>query len=82
MNNSAFGIPHANNYEVIIYAGSHYTDPIAKRYLTVGSVDQIREGARVKVQQLLATRNRRTWVDLIGPDGAPLVHWNFDEGTL
>jgi hypothetical protein len=69
-------------HEVIIYAGPHYTDKIAKRYLTIGSLDQLREGARVKTQQLSATRNHRTWVDLIDPDGAPLTHWIFDEGTL
>ena len=67
-------------YRVVIHMGAHYRDPIACQYKTVGSISQIREGARVKCQQLLATRNKRTWVDLQTLEGAPVTHWNFDEG--
>ena len=74
-------VPHRLNYEVIIYAGSHYTDKIAKRYLAVGPLAQIREGALVAVQQLAETRNKRIWVDLVDDNYAPLTHWIFDEGN-
>lgn len=73
-------------YRVTIYSGPHYTDPVAHTYRCVGSVDQIREGARVKCQQIPATRDKRVWVDLFDEkSGSGLecaaTHWIFDEGT-
>jgi hypothetical protein len=71
-------------YIVKIHRGAHYTDPIEYEYQTIGSLDHIKEGARVHTQRLPATRNKRTWVELFDiqfPDCA-LTHWSFDEGTL
>ncbi len=71
-------------YSVKIHRGAHYTDPVEYEYQAIGSLDQIREGARVHVQRLSATRDKQTWVDLFNPEfpGYALTHWNFNERTL
>ncbi len=67
-------------YKVTIYAGPHYTDPVAYEYETIAPIDTVREGARVKCRQMIAVRGLRTWVDVVdAPTGAPITHWNFDE---
>jgi hypothetical protein len=66
---------------VIIYDGAHYTDPVLCEYQAVGSMDQIREGARVKVIQK-RPGGMRTWVNVETLGGDPVTHYNFQEGEI
>lgn len=58
-------------YTVTIYAGGHYTDAIKTQYKAIGSIDQIKEGARIKCE------GRRLWVDLHEGE-KPVTHWIFN----
>ena len=66
---------------VTIHAGAHYTDRSRARYKTVGHIDHIQEGARVKCLQLRP--GKRTWVTVNDESNkAPVTHWNMCEGEL
>ena len=65
-------------YEVVIHDGAHYRDPELERYKTVGSIDQIKEGARVKNRQKY--KSRRLWIELLNEDGVTCEDWLFFYG--
>ena len=68
------------HYEIIIYDGPHYCDPILCKYFAIGSREQLIAGAEVKImqkQQQSKNPSKRHWVDVV--EGInPVTHYNLD----
>lgn len=63
-----------------VHSGPHCTSPMAFVIRSMGGIDQVIEGARVKCGQAIATRGRRVCVEFFNSDGEFVTSRYFLEG--